>query len=76
MIPLALHAGSELEICRCDQALVQMAAEAWQPPRWRDLSGEQTAAIVWNWWETYSVARPKWPVALAALIAMLNAPPG
>lgn len=76
MIPLTLHAGMELEQCRCDQSLVQVAAETWQPPRWRDLSSEQAAEIVWNWWETYAVARPDWPVALGALIAMLDAPRG
>lgn len=76
MIPLTLQAGSELEQCRCDQALVQLAAETWQPPRWGELNSEQTAAIVWMWWETYAVARPAWPIALGALIAMLDAPRG
>jgi hypothetical protein len=73
-IPLTLHSGSELDQCGCDLPYVKLAAETWQPPRWRELSIEETSAIVWLWWETYAVARPAWPIALAALIAMLDAP--
>ncbi len=73
LIPLTLHAGSELEQCRCDQATVQLAAETWHPQRWNDLSIEQTSDIVWKWWETYVAMRPEWPVALGALIALLDA---
>lgn len=73
LIPLTLHAGSELELCRCDQGTVQLAAETWQPKPWNDLSFEQTSATVWKWWETYVAMRPDWPVALGALIALLDA---
>jgi hypothetical protein len=72
-IPLTLHAGSELDQCGCDLPYVKLAAETWQPPRWRELDNAQTSAIVWNWWETYSVTRPAWSIALGALIAMLDA---
>jgi hypothetical protein len=73
MIPLTLHAGSELDQCRCDQTLVQLAAETWRLPRWCELNAERSSTIVWNWWETYAVTRPAWPIALGALIAMLDA---
>ena len=73
LIPLTLHAGSELELCRCDQATVQLAAETWQPRQWNDLSIAQASASVWNWWETYVAMRPEWPVALGALITLLDA---
>lgn len=75
-IPLTLHAGSELDQCRCDQASVPLAAETWQLPRWRELDSGQTSAIVWSWWETYAITKPAWPVALGALVAMLDAPRG
>jgi hypothetical protein len=76
LIPLTLHAGMELEQCRCEQSMVQLAAETWHPPRWGEMNNEQTSAIVWNWWETYTAMRPAWPVALGALMTMLKAPGG
>jgi len=74
MIPLALHAGSELELCRCDHDTAQLAAMTWLPEPWNEsLSTESTMSIVWNWWETYAVTRPAWPIAIGALIKMLDA---
>lgn len=68
MIPAALAAGESVELCHLDVATIELALRAWslgvaQP-------GE-TAQVLSQWWETYRRAPKSFPVALAALQAML-----
>jgi hypothetical protein len=70
MLPPALAAGADVELCHCDAATLAAAIQAW-----RLEGGESTklADAAWTWWETYQDSRPPWGVALAALDRMLAA---
>ena len=71
MLPVALKAGEEVELCRFDRAGVARALAAWHVavPANCDM-----VATLFDWWETYLETRPGWPVALAALDRMIHAP--
>jgi hypothetical protein len=69
MLPVALKAGEEVELCRFDRPSVARAVETWRvaaPPN-IDL-----VPTLFDWWDTYLESRPGWPVALGALDRMLH----
>jgi hypothetical protein len=80
MLPVVLAAAEDVELCRCDEATVGVALKAWRAaPDGNHAAGQggksgdkELAAVLFNWWDTYASARPKWPVALAALDQMLG----
>lgn len=68
MLPVALKAGEDVELCRSDRKTLSRAIEVWNevaPPQL------DIADTLGEWWETYLESRPGWPVALAALDRML-----
>jgi hypothetical protein len=77
MVPVVLAAAEDVELCRCDEATVGTALEAWRalPDDVGTLQGrgkKEVAAVLFNWWDTFAGSRPQWPVALAALDRMLG----
>jgi hypothetical protein len=68
MIPPAVAAGAEVELVRDEAAARKLALEHWRPSDRLPPGVEQTLT---TWWETYRENRPAWPLALAALEAML-----
>jgi hypothetical protein len=80
MLPAALLAGSELDICVCDTTTVAAAIAAWLPdilPSTNDAQSanqaqSEIATIVMSWWETHLANEPDWPTSLTALDEMLQ----
>lgn len=64
LLPAALAAGKEVELCQDSPDLLGQALAAWR------LTAD--AATVTQWWETYRESRPPFAVALAALDQMLG----
>lgn len=64
MLPAALAAGREVELCQDSTELLTQAISNWQ------LSAD--AIVITQWWETYCEGRPPFAVALAALDKMLD----
>lgn len=64
MLPAALAAGSEVELCQDSSELLAQALNDWR------LTAD--AAMLTQWWETYRASRPPFAVALAALDKMLG----
>jgi hypothetical protein len=64
MLPAALAAGREVELCHDSPNLLAEAIKNWR------LAADPT--IVTQWWETYREGHPPFPVALAALDKMLD----
>jgi len=69
MLPPALVAGEELELCRFDRETLAAALVRWQivGPEAPDL----TAAVL-DWWDTYKASSPPIPIALGALLRMIE----
>lgn len=67
MLPAALHAGENVELCRFDAATMSLALEAWAIETPAGLNAVETAMA---WWDTYQATRPPLSVALAALDRM------
>lgn len=65
MLPVALKAGEEVELCRSDRATLARALDVWT-------DSDAMAETLSQWWETYLESRPGWPVALAALDRMIR----
>ncbi|MCE9526367.1 MAG: hypothetical protein K8R36_09970 [Planctomycetales bacterium] len=63
MLPVALAAGREVELCLDSPDLLAQAITNWR------LIADPT--VVTQWWETYRESRPPFAVALAALDKML-----
>lgn len=69
MLPAILTAAEQVELARLDASTLALAIEAWRIcDAW---PAAETAATLLAWWQTYSDARPPWPVALGALDRML-----
>jgi hypothetical protein len=69
MLPPALIAAERVELARFTPESVQRAIHAWRlaaPP------GVDPAALISQWWHTYSETRPPWRVGLAALDQMFG----
>lgn len=64
MLPAALAAGREVELCQDSPELLVQANSYWR------LGADPT--VVTQWWETYRESRPPFAVALAALDKMLD----
>ena len=64
MLPAALSAGREVELCQDSPDLLAQTILNWR------LSADAT--VVTQWWETYRESRPPIAVALAALDKMLD----
>lgn len=64
MLPAALAAGREVELCQDSPELLAQAITNWR------LSAD--AIVITQWWETYCEGRPPFAVALAALDKMLD----
>ena len=64
MLPAALAAGKEVELCQDSPDLLAEALRFWR------LAADAT--VVTQWWETYRESRPPFAVGLAALDKMLN----
>ncbi|MFN0020383.1 MAG: hypothetical protein ACKVP0_19160 [Pirellulaceae bacterium] len=64
MLPVALAAGREVELCLDTPDLLSQAITNWR------LAADPT--VVTQWWETYRDSRPPFAVALAALDKMLD----
>lgn len=67
MLPVALHAGQELELCSADPAILPLALNSW-PMEVLPAGIAETLTI---WWQTYQETRPSWGTALQALDQML-----
>lgn len=64
MLPVALAAAEEVEWCQNHPGMIERAITAWQV----DVADSAAAAqLVAQWWAGYQSAKPRWPVALAAL---------
>lgn len=72
LLPVALSAGQEVELCRFDRASVERALAVWQVAVPTEID---MVATLFDWWDTYLESRPGWPVALAALDRMIAGPP-
>jgi hypothetical protein len=69
MLAPALAAGEAVELTRCDEAMLETALDAW---RLRDGLPADAGEQLWSWWQTWLDGRANWPVAVAALDAMLH----
>lgn len=69
MIPAILTAAEEVELAYYDLPTLTMAVEHWT--RVSTSSATKLATALDAWWQTYQNARPRFPVALAALSEML-----
>jgi hypothetical protein len=68
MLAPALAAGEAVELTRCDEAMLEIALDAW---RLRDGLPADAGRQLWSWWETWLESRENWPIAVAALDGML-----
>lgn len=68
MLPVALKAGEDVELCRSDRATIARALEVWRIASTAHLDMVDTLD---QWWATYLESQPGWPVALAALDRMI-----
>ncbi|MEQ8209840.1 MAG: hypothetical protein RH917_08400 [Lacipirellulaceae bacterium] len=68
-LPAALAAGEEVELTTCDTQKIEAALAAWHLTS--DLPAG-AANTLWQWWNTVQNGQQRWPVALAALEAMLR----
>jgi hypothetical protein len=64
MLPAILAAAERVELARLTPETVRLAIDTW---RLQTPEGVDGAALVLQWWETYSATRPPWRVALTAL---------
>ncbi|WP_254512686.1 hypothetical protein [Anatilimnocola floriformis] len=69
LLPAVLQAAAEVELGPFSVEQIGRAIEAWQLPKLADLD---LPNVVHDWWQTYLVDRPSWPVALTALDRMLG----
>lgn len=69
LLPAVLQAAANVELGEFSAAQIARAIAAWQLPQMADLDA---AAVVHDWWQTYTADRPPWPVALTALDQMLG----
>jgi len=67
-LPAALAAGETVELTRLDEQHVQLALETWHLEA---AQREHTASVLLQWWSAVQSGNDSWPVALAALDAML-----
>jgi hypothetical protein len=69
LLPAALQAGEEIELCTYSPQTLAAALSAWrvQPPETVSLED-----ILQTWWATYCDTKPSWDIALAALDQMLR----
>lgn len=67
-LPAALAAGEEVELTTCDAQQIEAALAAWH--LMSNLPAG-AASTLWQWWNTVQNGQQRWPVALAALEAML-----
>ena len=72
-LPLVLAAAETVELARLDAETLRSALECWHlPPQLPADSGdEDIVERLQAWWGTYHGSATRWPVALAALDAML-----
>ncbi len=64
-LPLVLSAAETVELARLDAETLQAALQCWHLP-------EEFSERLQTWWDTYQQSTTRWPVALAALDAMLG----
>ena len=69
LLPAVLQAAAEVELGPFSVAQITLALETWQLPKLADLD---LPNVIHDWWQTYSVDKPAWPVALTALDQMLG----
>jgi hypothetical protein len=78
MLAPTLAAAEVVELARCDEATLALAIGAWRLER---ALPADAATQIWQWWQTWLDEASPWPVAVAALAAMLRgddggSPPG
>ncbi len=66
MIPATLAAAEEVELTASGPNAIAAALTAWHLPKYANKASE-----LQQWWDTYVNTQTKWPVALAALSAMV-----
>jgi hypothetical protein len=73
-LPLVLAAAETVELARLDAETLRSALECWHlPPQLpADSEDEDVIERLQAWWGTYQGSATRWPVALAALDAMLS----
>jgi hypothetical protein len=71
MLPPALTAAQEIEVVRANADLMLRALDAWQIGS--SASRASRAQALADWWGAYVENPPDWPVAIAALDALLSA---
>lgn len=71
MVPPALLAAQDLELCHYDASTVQRALELWRlAPVGNKAAAE--AQLLMTWWETFDHSRPEWTIAMTGLERMLR----
>ena len=75
LLPAVLAAAEDVELARLDRPTLTSAISAWDclgSTRTPSSAPAQLAETLSVWWETHQAARPRWPVALAALDRLLG----
>ena len=67
LLPVALQAGQDVELCQASPGLLAQALGAWR----LSAAAHIDPSLVTEWWETYRETRPPFAVALVALDKML-----
>jgi len=66
LVPPVLASAAEVELARCDRAMLSTACSAWR-------IAPAPVDTLLDWWETYTASSTAWSVALVALDRMLAA---